>query len=67
VLAIVPVWAVITTVLVTIMVEGGRWMARARRDTRAQRATEAKLDPPAPGRSSPAADPDRVGARSAPR
>jgi hypothetical protein len=39
VIAIVPVWAVVTTVLVTIMVEGGRWLARARAKAHAERAS----------------------------
>ena len=39
VLAIVPVWALVTTVLVTLMVEGGRWLARARAKALAERAS----------------------------
>ena len=39
VIAIVPVWALVTTVLVTLMVEGGRWLARARAKAHAERAS----------------------------
>jgi hypothetical protein len=39
VIAIVPVWAVVTAVLVTLMVEGGRWLARARARAHAERAS----------------------------
>lgn len=38
VMAIVPVWAIVTTLLVTLIVEGTRWLARARRVAQAQRA-----------------------------
>lgn len=41
VFAIVPVWALITTVLVTLMVEGSRALARARQRTHAERAAAA--------------------------
>jgi hypothetical protein len=41
VMAIVPVWAIVTTVLVTIFVEGGRWLARARATAHAERASAA--------------------------
>lgn len=55
-LPLIPIWAVITTVLVTVFIDGGQALARRRRS----RAVPRRDEPvPASGRGRPAPPPDR--------